>query len=106
MGIGWAELLLILVVALLVFGPNKLPDIARGLGKGIRDLRRAMSGFDDPPTSPTPLKRMDPTVADKTVLAPAPVPATAPDLADQPGTADQPNAADQPGTPNPPDNPS
>ncbi len=99
MGIGWAELLLILVVALLVFGPNKLPDIARGLGKGIRDLRRAMSGFDDPPTTPTPLKRVEPTVADKTVLAPPSAPATAPDPADQPGTADQPAPPNQPGTP-------
>lgn len=39
--IGFSELLVILVVALLVFGPRQLPEIARDLGKGLRELRRA-----------------------------------------------------------------
>lgn len=34
--IGWGELLVILLVALLVFGPNKLPEMMRGLGKAVR----------------------------------------------------------------------
>jgi TatA/E family protein of Tat protein translocase len=40
-GIGLPELVLILVVALLVFGPNKLPEIARSLGRGLAEFRRA-----------------------------------------------------------------
>jgi len=40
-GIGFSEVLLILVVVLLVVGPQKLPEIARTLGKGIRTARRA-----------------------------------------------------------------
>ena len=39
-GMGMGELLLILVVALIVVGPDKLPGAARAIGKGIRDLRR------------------------------------------------------------------
>jgi TatA/E family protein of Tat protein translocase len=40
MGIGAWELLLVFVVALLVFGPRKIPELARGLGKGLHELRR------------------------------------------------------------------
>lgn len=40
-GIGTPELLIILVVALIVLGPKRLPEIARMLGKALRDLRRA-----------------------------------------------------------------
>lgn len=40
-GIGMSEMIIILAVALLVFGPQKLPEIARGIAKGLRELRRA-----------------------------------------------------------------
>ncbi|MBU4371159.1 MAG: Sec-independent protein translocase protein TatB [Syntrophaceae bacterium] len=40
-GIGMPELLIIAVVALLVVGPKKLPDIAKALGKGLSEFRRA-----------------------------------------------------------------
>ena len=39
-GIGGPEILLVFFVVLLVFGPRKLPELARGLGKGIREIRR------------------------------------------------------------------
>ena len=38
--LGPAEILVILVIALLVFGPNKMPEIARQVGKGMREFRR------------------------------------------------------------------
>ena len=38
-GIGVTELILILVIALVVFGPGKLPDVGRALGKSIREFR-------------------------------------------------------------------
>ena len=44
-GIGGAELLIILVVALLVLGPEKLPGLARTLGKAMGDLRRMSTDF-------------------------------------------------------------
>ena len=40
-GIGAQELILILVVALLVFGPKRLPELARTMGKGLAEFRRA-----------------------------------------------------------------
>jgi len=43
-GIGMPELLVILVIALLVVGPKKLPDLARSLGKGMAELRKATDG--------------------------------------------------------------
>ena len=40
LGIGPLELVLILVIALMVFGPDKLPEIGAKLGKGVRELRQ------------------------------------------------------------------
>ncbi len=42
-GIGMPELLVILVVALLVLGPKRLPEMARSLGRGMAEFRRASS---------------------------------------------------------------
>ncbi len=44
LNIGTPELILILFVALLLFGGNKLPELARGLGKGLRDFKDASEG--------------------------------------------------------------
>lgn len=44
-GIGMPELLVILIVALLVLGPKRLPEIARSLGKGMAEFRRASTEF-------------------------------------------------------------
>ena len=46
-GFGIQELLIILLIALIVFGPGKLPQIGGGLGKAIRDFKKAISGDDD-----------------------------------------------------------
>jgi sec-independent protein translocase protein TatA len=48
MNIGWQEILLILLIALLLFGAKKIPDLARGLGKGIREFRKGLSELDKP----------------------------------------------------------
>lgn len=40
------HLLFILVIALLVLGPKKLPEVGRSLGRGLRDFRAALSGED------------------------------------------------------------
>jgi sec-independent protein translocase protein TatA len=70
------HLIFILVVALLVLGPKRLPEVGRSLGRGIRDFRGAISGIDDAihdhPNSAPP----QPPAADGAVTAPSlePVP--------------------------------
>jgi len=43
-GIGVQELMIILVVGLVLFGPSKLPQLGSGLGKAIRDFKKGISG--------------------------------------------------------------
>jgi len=45
--LGFQELILIFVVALIVVGPKRLPEIARALGKGLAEVKKAMSGVKD-----------------------------------------------------------
>jgi TatA/E family protein of Tat protein translocase len=53
--LGLPELILIGAAALLVFGPRRLPELAKGLGKGIRDFKKALEGNEEtesrPPTT-------------------------------------------------------
>lgn len=45
--IGFQELIIIFLILLLLFGAKKIPDIAAGLGRGIRDFKRAMKDTGD-----------------------------------------------------------
>jgi len=45
-GLGFQEILLIFVLALLLFGAKKLPDVGRALGQTIKEFKRALSGTD------------------------------------------------------------
>ena len=47
--LGLPEMIIIGLIALLIFGPKKLPDLGAGIGKAIRDFKGAMS---EPPESP------------------------------------------------------
>ncbi len=57
-GIGMPELVLILVIALLVLGPKRLPEMARSLGRGMVEFRRASNDLRNsltvPPEEPAP----------------------------------------------------
>ena len=46
-GLGVPELMVILVIALVVFGPSKLPQIGSGLGKAIRDFKKGVTGAEE-----------------------------------------------------------
>jgi len=46
-GIGTSEILIILLIALLVLGPNEIPKIARTLGRGMREIERAKDELRD-----------------------------------------------------------
>ncbi len=58
-GLGIQELLVILVIALVIFGPSKLPQIGSGLGKAIRGFKKGISG-DEAEESAKDAKKEDP----------------------------------------------
>ena len=55
-GIGVPELMIILVIGLVVFGPGKLPEIGRAIGKTINEIKKmsASISLDTPPPAPAP----------------------------------------------------
>ncbi|MBO5699052.1 MAG: twin-arginine translocase TatA/TatE family subunit [Bacteroidaceae bacterium] len=46
-GIGFQEIVIIALVVLLFFGGKKIPELMKGLGKGVRSFKDAMNGKDD-----------------------------------------------------------
>lgn len=79
--IGAPELIIILVIALLILGPGKLPEVGASIGKSIREFRKASSDVSDSmkvDTSPLP-----PATPSDEVATPAP--AAAPTAAELPG---------------------
>lgn len=63
--VGPLEILLVLIVALVVFGPKKLPDLGHSLGKGIREFKGSVTGETDEParveTTPVTSHRVEET---------------------------------------------
>ena len=99
--IGGPELLVIFVVALLIFGPRKLPELGRMLGKGMSEFRRAANDLRD--SLETEVAREE-TSRPRLTEAPAPSPATAPQGTAAQGTAPQGSEdASAPGTAGAPD---
>jgi sec-independent protein translocase protein TatA len=81
------HLLFVLVIALLVLGPKRLPEVGRSLGRGLRDFRTAISGEDDshsdtitqastepPPPASEPVAPASPAAAAQPASAAAPKP--------------------------------
>ena len=106
---GPLELVIILVIALLILGPGRLPDVGASLGKSIREFRKASSDVQEavnvnvdttpiPPAAAAPAAATAPTPA-PVAEAPAPAPEPAPaDSSDPTETASarSTNAADSP----------
>ncbi|MBX3272640.1 MAG: twin-arginine translocase TatA/TatE family subunit [Sandaracinaceae bacterium] len=65
-GIGWQELLIVLLIVLVVFGASRLPQIGEGLGKGIRNLKRSLKADDDIEVTPKE-KQVEPKSSAKKV---------------------------------------
>ena len=85
--IGPGELILILVIALVVLGPGKLPDVAQSLGKSIREFRKAATDVSD-------AGRLDTPAAGQAAATASPAAPPAPPIAAAP-------AADVPAPPAP-----
>jgi sec-independent protein translocase protein TatA len=47
MGLGGSEMIIILVIVLLLFGGKKIPELMKGLGKGVKEFKDASKGSDD-----------------------------------------------------------
>jgi sec-independent protein translocase protein TatA len=97
--IGPVELIIILVIALIVIGPGRLPDVGAALGKSIREFRKASSDITDaarvdtsplPPAATAAPAPTAPTQPAPTVgAAPVPPPAVAPAPPVTPSTSDE-----------------
>jgi sec-independent protein translocase protein TatA len=46
-GIGATEIIILLVIVLLIFGPKRLPDLGKSLGRGMREFKDSVTGKDD-----------------------------------------------------------
>ncbi len=81
-GIGGPELMLIMFIILLLFGANKLPELARGLGKSVKEFKKAASGvenevrraMEEPPTPPTPAPKPIATIQQTSTPVEKPTP--------------------------------
>ncbi|UCF56718.1 MAG: twin-arginine translocase TatA/TatE family subunit [Deltaproteobacteria bacterium] len=62
-GIGMPELIIILIIILIIFGAGKLPEIGSGIGRGIRNFRKAS---EEKPDEIAPPKEDNETIEDKT----------------------------------------
>src|SRR6059036_2624017 len=60
-GLGTQELMVILVIALFLFGAQKLPELARGLGKSVKEFKKATEERADEPPAPAPAAATSPT---------------------------------------------
>jgi sec-independent protein translocase protein TatA len=76
---GPLELIIVLVIALIILGPGKLPDVGAALGKGIREFRRASTDLQDAArVDPTPAAPPNPPAAASVSPPPAGEPTTQP----------------------------
>jgi len=76
--IGFPELIVLAIVLLLIFGPKRLPEIGRSMGKGMREFKDSVTGKDDDDeTTSRPVELAappaDPPPAATTTPAPTPV---------------------------------
>ena len=66
--IGWQGAIIILVVLLVVFGPKRLPEMGRSLGRGMREFKDSVTGNDDDDEP----RELPPAADDEPVSAPPP----------------------------------
>ena len=80
-GIGGPELLMIMFIVLLLFGANKLPELAKGMGKAVREFKKATSSVEQevrrameeppPPPAPRPVGTVQQGEPEKPALPPS-----------------------------------
>lgn len=88
--VGWPEIVIILAIALLLFGGKKLPELARGLGRGLRHFKEEVQG----------IKSDIGTAIDEDVSVPED---TSEDTSEETGSAEEEQPAEQPAEEGPDD---
>ncbi|MFQ5847175.1 MAG: twin-arginine translocase TatA/TatE family subunit [Candidatus Methylomirabilales bacterium] len=83
-GIGMPELIVIFIVALLVFGPKKLPDLGKALGRGLAEFKRASDDLKEGLTADFNLEDEDKPAAKAPTPPETPAPPEAPASAPEP----------------------
>lgn len=78
-GLGFGEMLLIFAVLLMLFGAKRLPEVAAGMGKGIRDFKRSLNGLDEPVAPAVQTSQPQPTLQAQATQNPQPTPTSSPD---------------------------
>lgn len=73
MGISWQELIVVLLIVLVLFGPKRLPEIGSSLGRGIRGFRDSMNGRDQLESSVAAAARQEAAATSTTPAVPVPV---------------------------------
>jgi sec-independent protein translocase protein TatA len=71
---GPLEIVILLVIVLLIFGPKRLPDLGRSLGKGMREFKDSVTGKDDD-DEPRRIAQTEPAPTEPAPAEPAPTPA-------------------------------
>lgn len=85
-GVGGPELMMIMFVVLLLFGGKKLPELAKGLGKSVREFKKAASGVEEEFKRAIEEAPETPAPATAKAKLPAPAPAPIPAPRDPPAT--------------------
>jgi sec-independent protein translocase protein TatA len=84
---------IVVVIGLLVFGPKKLPELGRGIGSGLRDFRKGLSGEADPPAPAPVVEAISTPIVETATTASTQVPVDAPVTAPVDASAATPAAA-------------
>lgn len=82
--IGWQELIILLIIVLIVFGPGKLPDIGNAIGKGVREFRKASNDLEESIRGDTKKKSSSSTPAPAAPAPAAPAPSAPAPSSDRP----------------------
>jgi sec-independent protein translocase protein TatA len=76
-GLQWWHILIVVIVALLLFGGKRLPEAARGLGRSMRILKAEVGAMSDDKKEEDPVYRADATVTQPAPVVPTQLPPTA-----------------------------
>jgi len=73
-GLSPLHIAVVVIIGLLIFGPKKFPELGRGIGSGLRDFRRGLSGDADPPAPAPAVEAISTPIVETATTAPVQAP--------------------------------